>query len=132
MTSKENLQDAIQEIMNKNQVDAPKRVMSDKKILQYETDLLSSKVNIDHVICIADLIPDERSASFGGGDFTREDYAISWQKWKEKGHRFVLTNIKHSNSKLLMECPDSFKKDTLVVIPDFIQDLASKAQELLK
>jgi hypothetical protein len=132
MTNKDNLQNAIQDIMNKNQVNAPKRSMSDKKILQYESDLLSSSVNIDHVICIADLIPEERTAKFGGGDFTREDYAISWQKWKETGHRFVLTNIKHSNSKLLMECPDNFKKDTLVLIPDFIQDLAHKAKELLK
>lgn len=132
MKNNENLQSAIQDIMKNNQVNAPKRSMSDKKILQYETDLLSSSVNIDHATCIADLIPEERTSNFGGGDFTREDYAISWQKWKEQGHRFVLTNIKHSNSKLLMECPDNFKKDTLVLIPEFIQDLASKAKELLK
>lgn len=127
----ENLKNAIDEIMNKNKVNAPKRSFDDKKILQYESDLLSSNVKIDHSISIAELIPGEGSTPFGGGDFTREDYALSWRNWNEKGFRFVLTNIKHSNSKLLMECPESFKKDTITILPEFIENLASKATKIL-
>lgn len=128
----ENLKSAIDDIMKKNQVNAPKRSMTDKKILQYETDLLSSNVKIEHAICIADLVPGEASVNFGGGDFTREDYALSWKDFDNKGFRFVLTNIKYSNSKVLVDCPEQYKKDTLVVISDFIEDLASKAKDLLK
>ncbi|PIK14424.1 hypothetical protein [Halobacteriovorax sp. JY17] len=128
----DNLKNAIDEIMNKNKVNAPKRSFDDKKILQYEADLLSANVKIDHVVSIAELIPGEESTPFGSGDFTRADYALSWQNWQEKGHRFVLTNIKHSNSKLLIECPEKFKKDTIIILPDFIENLASRASEILK
>jgi hypothetical protein len=128
----ENLKSAIEDIMNKNQVNAPKRSMTDKRILQYESELLSSNVKIDHVVCIADLVPGEGSLNFGGGDFTRSDYALSWQNLNDAGYRFVLTNVKYSNSKILVDCPDQFKKDTLTILPDFIQDLATKAKELLK
>lgn len=127
----DNLKNAIDEIMNKNKVNAPKRSFDDKKILQYESDLLASNVKIDHVIKMADLIPGEGSTPFGGGDFTREDYALSWQNWQEKGYRFVLTNIKYSNSKLLIECPEQFKKDTISILPNFIENLANQVSSLM-
>lgn len=129
--SNDNLKSAIEDIMNKNKVNAPKRSFDDKKILQYEADLLASNVKIEHSISIAELIPGEGSTSFGGGDFTRQDYALSWKNWQDKGYRFILTNIKYSNSKLLMECPDTFKKDTLTILPSFIENLASRATSLL-
>ncbi|ATH06447.1 hypothetical protein BIY24_00370 [Halobacteriovorax marinus] len=129
--SNENLKNAIEDIMNKNKVNAPKRSFDDKKILQYESDLLSSNVKIEHSICIADLFPGEESHSFGGGDFTRVDYALSWQNWQEQGFRFTLTNIKYSNSKLLIECPTQFKKDTITLLPAFIESLANKANQLM-
>ncbi|WP_127715344.1 hypothetical protein [Halobacteriovorax sp. HLS] len=128
---KDNLKNAIQDIMNKNQVNAPKRNMIDKKILQYEADLLSANVNVDYSICLADIFQDERSKKFGGGDFTRQDYALNWKKWKEQGHRFILTNIKHSNSKLLLECPEQFKKDTLETLPQFIELLAKSVTKTI-
>jgi len=129
--SKENLQNAINDIMKKNSVNAPRKSFDDKKILQYESDLLSSNVLIDFNICIAELSPGEEKTSFGGGDFTREDYCLSWKKWNDKGHKFVLTNIKYSNSKLLLDCPEQFKKDSLVLIPIFITELAKQAGSIL-
>lgn len=129
--SKENLQNAINDIMKKNTVNAPKRSFDDKKILQYESDLLSSNVLIDFNICISELCPGEGKVSFGGGDFTREDYSLGWKKWNEIGFKFVLTNIKYNNSKLLLDCPEQFKKDTLVLIPDFVTALAKQAGNIL-
>ncbi|OUR93010.1 hypothetical protein A9Q84_21135 [Halobacteriovorax marinus] len=129
--SKENLQNAINDIMTKNAVNAPRKSFDDKKILQYENDLISSKVLMEFNICIAELCPEEGNVSFGGGDFTRVDYSLSWKKWNDGDFKFVLTNIKYSNSKLLIECPEKFKKDVLAILPDFISELAKKAGSIL-
>lgn len=122
MTDVEILKSQINQIMEDNKPNIIFNTKCDRAIRECEKELTSSGLKQKITCTIDSLEPEKRNEKFGGGQFERWQYELSWQDW-EGNYRLVLRNIPHDHSKLLITLPDAFKEDTAQLIAAFKENL---------
>ncbi len=122
MNDVEILKAQINQIMEENKPNVIFDSKYDRLIRECEKELTSSGLRSKVAYSLDSLIPEKRNAKFGGGQFERWQYELSWQDW-EGNFRLVLRNIPHNNSKLLLTLPDNFKEDSIELLEHFKQNL---------
>ncbi|MDD0854654.1 hypothetical protein HBN50_16190 [Halobacteriovorax sp. GB3] len=130
--NKDQLQNMMNEIMEK---EAPKKAIKSKaarEILNIERELRDSGVAAEFDVLISELIPEKANDKFGNGGFPRDKYSLSWKVLENGPFRLFLTNVQYNNSKLLIECPESFQDDTFKYLNRFVTMMAQSFNDKLK
>ncbi|MFG1494019.1 hypothetical protein ACRXCV_01735 [Halobacteriovorax sp. GFR7] len=118
MNDLEILKGQINQIMETNKPNVVFDSKHDRLIRDCEKELTSAGLKQKVSYTIDALMPEKRDSKFGGGQFSRWQYELSWQDW-EGNFRLVLRNIPHNNSKLLIKLPEDFKVDTAELLESF-------------
>ncbi|EQC43529.1 hypothetical protein [Bacteriovorax sp. Seq25_V] len=119
MSSLEELKKQMNQIIEDNKPSVVLNSKEDRRIREFETELIESGIKVEFSITVAELNPELAEHSFGGSGFKRDQYSISWKKWEGENFRLVLTNIPHNNGKLLLKTPEQFKKDAVELLDEF-------------
>ncbi len=129
-TTKSQLLEQMNKIMEDNKPSTTNVSKADREIAFYESELLTNNVAFTFNQKISELAPEFAQEKFGSGNFTREQYLLTWDKLEGEKFRLCLTNIPHSNKKLLTECPQIFKDDIYTLLPRFIENIAKELQKI--
>jgi hypothetical protein len=126
MNKIEELKSQMNKIMEDNKPSIVLNSDSDKAIRELEKELTSSGLKENFEIRLSDLIPDRASENFAGGQFTFEQYSLSWRNVQDEQFRLVLTNLPHKNAKILIKTPTQFKDAVVDLLPIFAEKLSQK------
>jgi len=130
-SSKNQLMDQINKIMQDNKPSVQKVSKADREIAYYESELLSNNIGFPFNQMVSELAPELSDESFGSGKFKRNEYLLTWDKDDSGKFRLALTNIPHSHKKLLSDCPVEFKNDIYLLLPRFIENIAAEAKKMM-